>query len=65
MKKRILVSIMIILNIFTIPVYGVNISTETTQDKIAVEEQVIYKINFDETVLTADLKLNYDASKQL
>lgn len=63
MKKRILVSIMIILNIFTIPVYGVNISTETTQDKIAVEEQVIYKINFDETVLTADLKLNYDASK--
>ena len=63
MKKLIFLSIIIILGIFTIPVYGFNISTETSKDKIEVEEQVIYKIDFDEMVLTADFKLNYDISK--
>lgn len=63
MIKRMFISLIVVLNILVIPVYGINIVTDVSKQSVELGEQITYIIKFDENILTTDFKLKYDSSK--
>ena len=63
--KKVMFVLFIIMFIFAFNnvVYGLDLSSNTSNDSIKVGDEVTYTLKFDEPILTADFILSYDNSK--